>query len=321
MSAQTQAPLWPEMEPKSEHSQRMGSFGERMQREREMRSITLEEISESTKISTRFLRALEAEQFSRLPGGIFNKGFVRAYARFLGIDEEQAVADFVAVEEQFAKEQESKQPGAPGSNREVLAAMKAVSEVDPLQTHPSNGFAIAAVILVSLLGIGGFVYKYLDSGPKPAAVNTPAPSAPQVQTSPAQQSSAVPNTSNAATASNLKEQPTANVESAIPAVDKSAQAAASPGLETSGRAINIQVHTRQPSWVQVTSDGKVIFADTLLANSQRSFQADKELVVKLGNAAGVELVQNGKPLPPFPPQTTTQVLTFTAKNPPESQSN
>jgi cytoskeletal protein RodZ len=69
-------------------------FGERIRREREMRGITLEEIALATKIGTRALRALEEEEFGKLPGGIFNKGFVRAYARYLGIDEEQAVADY-----------------------------------------------------------------------------------------------------------------------------------------------------------------------------------------------------------------------------------
>jgi cytoskeletal protein RodZ len=69
-------------------------FGERLRREREMRKITLEEIALATKIGTRALRALEKEEFRKLPGGIFNRGFVRAYARYLGIDEEQAVADY-----------------------------------------------------------------------------------------------------------------------------------------------------------------------------------------------------------------------------------
>jgi cytoskeleton protein RodZ len=75
----------------------MGSFGERMRREREMRGIKLEDISESTKISRRNLLALEEEHFDRLPGGIFNKGFVRAYARFLGLNEEEAVQDFMTA--------------------------------------------------------------------------------------------------------------------------------------------------------------------------------------------------------------------------------
>ena len=75
----------------------MESFGARLKREREQRKITLDDISSSTKIGTRFLVAIEEEHFDQLPGGIFNKGFVRSYARYLGIDENQAVADFVAA--------------------------------------------------------------------------------------------------------------------------------------------------------------------------------------------------------------------------------
>src|SRR5664279_307613 len=73
----------------------MGSFGERLRREREMRGISLDNIAESTKIGTRLLRALEEEQFELLPGGIFNKGFVRAYAKYLGLNQDEAVADYL----------------------------------------------------------------------------------------------------------------------------------------------------------------------------------------------------------------------------------
>src|SRR5208337_3598421 len=71
------------------------SFGEKLKLEREKRKISLEQISSSTKIGTRMLQALEEDKFSQLPGGIFNKGFVRAYARVLGLDEDQTVADYL----------------------------------------------------------------------------------------------------------------------------------------------------------------------------------------------------------------------------------
>src|SRR5207248_4906116 len=83
----------------------MGVFGDRLRREREARGVTLGEISESTKISSGFLRALEQEDFERLPGGIFNRGFVRAYCKFLGIDEDAMVADFDAAYDQYRAEQ------------------------------------------------------------------------------------------------------------------------------------------------------------------------------------------------------------------------
>ena len=75
----------------------MPSFGEKLKLEREKRKITLEQISVSTKIGTRMLQALEEDRFNQLPGGIFNKGFVRAYSRFIGLDEDQVVADYLKL--------------------------------------------------------------------------------------------------------------------------------------------------------------------------------------------------------------------------------
>ena len=78
-----------------------------------MRGITLEEIAEATKIGTRSLRALEEQDFDKLPGGIFNKGFVRAYARYLGLDEEQAVADYLAALNEAMAAGKADAPGTP----------------------------------------------------------------------------------------------------------------------------------------------------------------------------------------------------------------
>src|SRR5579871_196871 len=77
--------------------------------------MTLEEVAVSTKIGTRMLVALEEDKYERLPGGIFNKGFVRAYARQLQLDEEQAVADYVAA------------TGQPTSEVQPVAVMEALA--------------------------------------------------------------------------------------------------------------------------------------------------------------------------------------------------
>jgi len=75
----------------------LGAFGEKLRKQREQRGIALEAISNTTKISTRMLRALEEEQFDQLPGGVFNKGFVRAYARQIGLDEEETLTEYLAA--------------------------------------------------------------------------------------------------------------------------------------------------------------------------------------------------------------------------------
>jgi cytoskeleton protein RodZ len=69
-------------------------FGEHLKREREMRGVSLEEISLATRIAPRFLAALESEQWEKLPGGVFNRGFIRSVAHYLGLDEDSMVAEY-----------------------------------------------------------------------------------------------------------------------------------------------------------------------------------------------------------------------------------
>ena len=99
------------------------SFGEELKRERELREITLREVSESTKISLRYLEALEQNDFEQLPGGVFNRGFVRAYSQFIGIDPESTVDAYIQQENAQLGEgvRESKRGGenAAGARRFV----------------------------------------------------------------------------------------------------------------------------------------------------------------------------------------------------------
>jgi transcriptional regulator with XRE-family HTH domain len=71
-----------------------GNFGERLKREREMREVSLEELTKATRISTRFLLALENEDWEKLPGGVFGHGFIRTIARYLGLDEESLLGEY-----------------------------------------------------------------------------------------------------------------------------------------------------------------------------------------------------------------------------------
>lgn len=67
------------------------SFGEQLRLAREARGISLREISEQTRISTRYLEAIESGDLKRLPGGIFNRSFIKAYAKYVGYDEREAL--------------------------------------------------------------------------------------------------------------------------------------------------------------------------------------------------------------------------------------
>src|SRR4030095_447755 len=70
----------------------MPTLGEELRHRREQRGISLAEISEATRIGTRFLKGIETDNFSILPGGIFTRSFIRAYAKHVGMDEDEAIA-------------------------------------------------------------------------------------------------------------------------------------------------------------------------------------------------------------------------------------
>jgi cytoskeletal protein RodZ len=71
-----------------------GSFGALLKREREMREVSRNEVTAATRIAAKFLRALEEEDWEKLPGGVFNRGYVRAVARYLGLDEENLLGEY-----------------------------------------------------------------------------------------------------------------------------------------------------------------------------------------------------------------------------------
>ena len=85
----------------------MGSFGENLRRERELRGASLREIADGTKISVRFLQALEEDRVDVLPGGLFPRAFVKQYAVFLGLDGDKAVADFVTAHGEIPPERKA----------------------------------------------------------------------------------------------------------------------------------------------------------------------------------------------------------------------
>ena len=71
-----------------------GNFGEHLKRERDMREVTLAELTPGTRIGPRFLEAIENEEWEKLPGGSFTRGFVRSIAQYLGLDEEDLLSEY-----------------------------------------------------------------------------------------------------------------------------------------------------------------------------------------------------------------------------------
>lgn len=133
-------------------------FGEHLKRERELRGVTLEEVAAATRISPRFLEALENEQWDRLPGGAFNRGFIRSVARYLGLDEENMVAEY-ALETKGLHE---------GSASMDVQGM-------PRDWRPVIIGAVVLVAVIIVLAVGVHYYRARSHArtPTPVAPSTP----------------------------------------------------------------------------------------------------------------------------------------------------
>jgi cytoskeleton protein RodZ len=289
----------------------MGAFGDRMRREREMRGITLDEITESTKISRRHLEALETEHFDQLPGGVFNKGFVRAYARFLGIDEDRAVAEYSAASNE-QPEPENKFP--------LEIHEQPNRALNPRRSNLPLIFAIAALVGV-LVGYGFWIKsKPHNSVPventrqvAPANV-TPEPQA-NAPASPPVTASSPELTKDPAQATAAKPAPTQSTASSGPAEPKREAVPAEPvGAPASGKesAFFVQVKAKEDSWVSIVADGKSVMQRVLPADKNKKVKAGKTLILRTGNAGGIEVSFNGRSLGALGNENEPRTLTFNA---------
>jgi cytoskeleton protein RodZ len=281
----------------------MSNFGDRLRREREKRKTSLDDVATATKISKRHLSELEEERFKDLPGGIFNKGFVRAYAKFLELDEEEMVRAFVASE--AAAMGETTPPVAMETQKLMASMAVAKEQQESVRRYdPAARLMTFAVATVLVLGVGAFAYRYYEeqkhTGTAKAAESTPE-SAPAMKVeAPKPQAPA--------------ENATTSTEPADAASQAPSAAAASGSQPEAARPQNgvfVELHAKAESWLQVKADGRDPVEMTLVANQSKKFFAEKELVMKFGNAEAIEITQNGQRYPAFAPGTKTRTVTFT----------
>jgi len=136
----------------------MGEFGKELRTERESRGIGLEEISDSTKISSRYLAALEEDQFEQLPGGVFNKGIVRSYARVVGLDEDFWVSRYMDAYQQSGQ--------LKTDDADWIAFAENVGKTRQIEGERPDlrlRWAGVAALLLLLVGLGWFVWTYVRS--------------------------------------------------------------------------------------------------------------------------------------------------------------
>lgn len=275
------------------------SFGTKLRREREQRKISLEDISLSTKIATRHLHALEEDKFDQLPGGIFNKGFVRAYAHHLGIDEQQAVANYL---EASGANQPPTQPEPPPP---ILIPANDERK-DYSSRIPWVTLALGLLIVAIAFASWGFYTRESPSlstighlGARAvASAGKSVVQAPQQDTKDSKSETATSNAQPEPPSSNGKpQQPPATVN-----------IAKSPA--TTNGVFSVAIKAHEDSWVTITADGAQVMQDRLSASAEKSVDAHSQIVLTAGNIGALDFFFNGKKLPPQGEHAQVKTLTF-----------
>jgi len=262
----------------------MTNFGASFKKARESKGITLDQIAKETRISTRFLAAIEDEEFELLPGGIFNRGFVRTFAERVGLEPDQAVADY-----------------------ERLVSVRV--EPDPMASEnarPSKNERRLYPIALGVLAIAIAIF-YVVTRDSSRAVDSPVASPELVR--PVQQdpppSPPVPEAA----------PETTQAESARPPTTAAQPEPVRTPPPPVAQAITLDIQALEPTWIKVRSDGNSVVAGEILERGMtRKFTAEMSLYISVGNAAGLTLKINDRPVKPLGKSGQIRSVTFTPAN-------
>jgi len=259
-------------------------FGEHLKRERELRGVSLDEIAAATRIKTSFLEALENGRWDELPGGAFNRGFVRATAHFLGLDEDGMVAEY------------AQETG--GESQAKLMAQP--SGAMPRDYRPAI-MAIAALLVV-IVGAAWFIHhklslrrqKRAEDAIAAAAAASPSPKMPAsvAVTNAPQPPAAAPNAPPDPAAT--QPSPAAGL---TPEPSTAPAAATAPPPPAVPEFLKLRLETSKTSQIRVMGDGKLLFKGRLHSDDPKNFQARDGFEVTSNEPSATKLRLNGEPVP------------------------
>ena len=240
------------------HSE-LASFGEDLRREREIRGISLKEIADATKISKRFLDAIERNDHKTLPAPVFTRGFVREYARYLGLNSEEMVNryNYAAsgddrIEQSDHLDRLAHPPIAGSDLRE-----RPRKDIPPPYARIDRNVYVLIVIVVALIGISTWALRH-----RREAKSEVEPVRVERATSP--------------------RKPMVRPVVTVP-----------PSGTTTSNVLRLTVEAVGNSWVILDADGRNVINEELRIGYRNVIEAKDSFHFRtIGNAAGLQLTHN-----------------------------
>jgi cytoskeleton protein RodZ len=253
----------------------MDDFGGKLRQARERRGISLRQIAASTKISASALEALERNDISKLPGGLFSRAFVRSYAVEVGLDPDETVREFLdRFDQETPPTAQSVAAEVPEHEREFEEQRRRAALV--VKATLISLPILAVVLYFALRGRGGSLRATPSETPAsstvPAVVETPAP---------------------------------APAQPPVPAAD------AAPAPPVPAGQIRLDLHPTAECWVSLTVDGKKLFARVMQPGERQVHDVAREAVVEVGDAGVFAYSINGREAKPLGNRGQVKTLRLT----------
>ncbi len=237
----------------------MFSFGDELKREREVRGIRLAQIAEITNVGVRFLEAIESGRVDVIPGRFYQRAYVRAYAQYLGLDEERFLTAY-----EFA-----------------AAGARVPGPAPAARTAPNLSFAAAfkwVALVIAGVGLSGAAAAVWHRAPAEDAAN-PTPSRLETFQSTGQMRRTTSRVADPARLPFVRNEmePERADEDNLPAT----------------RKLRLTLKVEEPCWLEVQTDGESVDEGIKLVGFRKEFEA-AEICLSLGNAGGVSYWIDGQ---------------------------
>jgi cytoskeletal protein RodZ len=252
----------------------MPTLGELLKERRESRGITLADISDATRIGSRFLKAIEADNFSVLPGGIFTRSFIRAYARQIGMNEDEAIALYL------------QQTGSPTEETTETAAEQRITRDRMALPEPRSKRPLIFIVIGVVL-VGAALLAWSQFGVKDNTPSNTAPPPPTAEITP--------------------QPPQPPPQNTTPPVTRPSPETTSP---QSAMVVRLDA-VGGDCWIRYQIDSGPAATGILKQGESKELgEAQEQVKLILGNRRNVELKINGRPaaFPPDTPNFSAQVV-------------
>jgi cytoskeletal protein RodZ len=231
------------------------SLGAWLRGQREARGVSLRDIADASKISLRYLEALEQDRFDVLPAPVFAKGFLREYARVVGLDADEAVNLYLLSRSEIEPEPEASQPSTPRRS-----------------AAPSTlGYGLLlALAVVAFVGIAALLSYYAERRRESRPI-VPAPELVATYAAP------------------VRPEPPEPTGTATP------EAAPSAATAAPSAPLVVSLEFSEDCWVELVVDGRRRASELRAGGETLEIEAEEFVQLTLGNANGVRVEVDGRP--------------------------